>query len=157
MDKCERQQPVRCLSVFQWLFIWFAFYLEHLSLLNLERVIPPECSWVPFTLFPHSVFSMALSHFGCNKRSIHNGTQGVWMLDHILVLPWHTHMDSVVWYLIYPDIEPFVLLLLANFWFLVLLPQLGTIAHYPPSVPPPEMDSCWRCTCCPGIMQTHVA
>jgi len=37
--------------------------------------------------------------------------------------------------------QPFDNLLLVNFWFLVLLPQLGSVTHSPLSGPPPGLDS----------------
>ena len=38
------------------------------------------------------------------------------------------------------NIESFILLLPVNFWFLVLLPQLGNVVHSPFSAPPPGID-----------------
>lgn len=44
---------------------------------------------------------------------------------------------------IYPAVETFILLQPAKFWFLVVL-QLGSVALFPLSTPPPGMDSRWR-------------
>src|SRR6218665_1189815 len=45
--------------------------------------------------------------------------------------------------------------ILANFWFLMLLPQLGSGTHSPLPAPPPGMYSRWGYVCCLGIMQMH--
>ena len=70
------------------------------------------------------------------------------------VVPGHTYVSSVVRYLMYPTIEPFILLLPANFWFLVLQLWLCSIAHSPLSAPPPGMDCHWGCVYCLGKTQT---
>ena len=44
--------------------------------------------------------------------------------------------SSVDWYLVYLDGEPFVPLLLASYWCLVLKLQLASVAHSPLLVPP---------------------
>ena len=64
-------------------------------------------------------------------------------------------MSSVVRYLIYTAVKSFVLLLLANSWSLVLLPQLVSVAQSPLLVLSPGMDYCWKCACRLGIMQIH--
>ena len=47
-------------------------------------------------------------------------------------------MSSVDRYLVYLDAEPFVPLLLASYWCLVLKLQLVSVAHSPLLVPPPR-------------------
>src|SRR6218665_3023162 len=60
-------------------------------------------------------------------------------------------------YLVYLDGEPFVLLLLASYWCLVLKLQLGSVAHSPLLVPPPGMDSPWKSVSCLKIMKVRFA
>ena len=56
--------------------------------------------------------------------------------------------------------EPFVPLLLAtvaSYWNLVLLLQLGSVAHSPLLAPPPGMDSPWTYASCLKIMKVRFA
>src|SRR6218665_1150367 len=60
-------------------------------------------------------------------------------------------------YLVSLAVDPFVLLSLANSWYLMLLLQLGSVAHFPLLAPPPGMGSPWRSTLCRRIMKLHSA
>src|SRR6218665_1028476 len=64
---------------------------------------------------------------------------------------------SVDRYLVYLDAEPFVPLLPASYWCLVLKLQLGSVAHSPFSAPPPGMDSPWKSISCLKIMKVRFA
>src|SRR6218665_2494231 len=66
-------------------------------------------------------------------------------------------VNSVDRYLVYLDAEPFVPLLLASYWCLVLKLQLGSVAHSPLLVPPPGMDSPWKSVSCLKIMKVCFA
>src|SRR6218665_1084143 len=68
-----------------------------------------------------------------------------------------TLVSSVDRYLVYPDAEPFVPLLPASYWCLVLKLQLGSVAHSPLLAPPPGMDSPWKSVSCLKIMKVRFA
>jgi len=59
--------------------------------------------------------------------------------------------------IVYLDAEPFVPLLLASYWCLVLKLQLGSAAHSPLLVPPPGMDSPWKSISCLKITKVRFA
>jgi len=65
--------------------------------------------------------------------------------------------SSVDRYLVYLNGEPFIPLLLASYWCLVLKLQLGSFAHSPLLVPPLGMDSPWKSVSCLKIMREHFA
>src|SRR6218665_233781 len=65
--------------------------------------------------------------------------------------------SSVDRYLVYLNGEPFIPLLLASYWCLVLKLQLGSFAHSPLLVPPPGMDSPWKSVSCLKIMKVRFA
>src|SRR6218665_1400513 len=71
--------------------------------------------------------------------------------------PLVTSASSVDRYLVYLDGKPFVPLLLASYWCLVLKRQLGSVAHSPLLVPPPGMDSPWKSISCLKIMKVRFA
>src|SRR6218665_1690638 len=60
-----------------------------------------------------------------------------WSGSAFLIVPLLTSASSVDRYLIYLDGEPFVPLLLASYWYLVLKLQLGSVVLSPLRVPPP--------------------
>src|SRR6218665_3109920 len=60
-------------------------------------------------------------------------------------------------YLVYLDGGPFVPLLLASYWCLVLQLQLGNVVYFPLLVSPPGMDSPWKSASCLKIMKVHSA
>ena len=66
-------------------------------------------------------------------------------------------MSSVDRYLVYLDAEPFVPLLPASYWCLVLKLQLGSVAHSPLLAPPPGMDPPWKSVSCLKIMKVRFA
>src|SRR6218665_1503765 len=81
------------------------------------------------------------------------------------VLVWRCLLDSAPGYLcelcrplylVYLDAEPFVPLLPASYWCLVLKLQLS-IAHSPLLAPPPGMDSPWKSVSCLRIMKLRFA
>ena len=72
-----------------------------------------------------------------------------------LVVPLVTSASSIDRYLVYLDGEPFVPLLLASYWCLVLKLQLGSVAHSPLLVPPSGMDSPWKSVSCLKIMKVR--
>ena len=74
-----------------------------------------------------------------------------------MVVPLVSSASSVDRYLVYLDGEPFVPLLLASYWCLVLKRQLGNVAHSPLLVPPPGMDSPWKFVLCLKIMKVRFA
>ena len=76
-----------------------------------------------------------------------------WYGGAFLVVPLGTSASYVYRYLIYLHGEPFVLLLLASYWCLVLKLQLGSVAQSPLMVPPPGMDSFWKSVSCLKIMK----
>ena len=65
--------------------------------------------------------------------------------------------SSVDRYLVYLDGEPFVSLLLASYWCLVLKLQLGSVTHSPLLVRPPGMNSPWKSISCLKIMKVRFA
>jgi len=86
-------------------------------------------------------------------RHLMTGTQLVyiimfWSGSAFLVVPLLTTASPVDQYLVYLDGEPFAPLLLASYWCLMLLLQLGSVAHSPLLVPPPGMDSPWKSASC---------
>src|SRR6218665_1166967 len=80
-----------------------------------------------------------------------------WYGGAFLVEPLVTSVSSVDRYLEYLDGEPFVPLLLASYWCLVLKMQLGSVVHSPLLVPPPGMDSPWKSVSCLKIMKVCFA
>src|SRR6218665_1429951 len=76
-----------------------------------------------------------------------------------LVVPLVTSESSVDRYLVYLDGKPFVPLLLASYWCLVLKLQLhvGSVAHSPLLVPPPGIDSPRKSVSCLKIMKVRFA
>src|SRR6218665_631165 len=62
-----------------------------------------------------------------------------WYGSAFLVVPLVTSASSVDRYLVCLDGEPFVPLLLASYWCLVLKRQLSNVAHSPLLVPPPGL------------------
>src|SRR6218665_1043196 len=80
-----------------------------------------------------------------------------WYGGAFLVVPPVTFVSSVDRYLVYLDAEPFVLLLPASYWCLVLKLQLGSVAHSPLLAPPPGMDSPWKSVSCLKIMKVRFA
>src|SRR6218665_2337 len=80
-----------------------------------------------------------------------------WYGSAFLVVPPVTFVSSVDRYLVYLDAEPFVPLLPASYWCLVLKLQLGSVAHSPLLAPPPGMDSPWKSVSCPKIMKVRFA
>src|SRR6218665_3341133 len=66
-----------------------------------------------------------------------------------------TFVSSVDRYLVYLDAEPFVLLLPASYWCLMLKLQIGSVTHSPLLAPPPGMDSPWKSVSCLKIMKVH--
>src|SRR6218665_1773070 len=80
-----------------------------------------------------------------------------WYGGAFLVVPLVTSASSVDRYLVYLEGEPFVPLLLASYWCLVLKMQLGSVGHSPLLVPPPGMDSPWKSISCLKIMKACFA
>src|SRR6218665_3917224 len=76
-----------------------------------------------------------------------------WYGSAFLVVLLGTSASSVDRYLVYLDGEPFVLLLLARYWCLVLKLQLGSVSYSPLLVPPPGMDSPSKSVSCLKIMK----
>src|SRR6218665_3802409 len=68
-----------------------------------------------------------------------------------------TFVSSVDRFLVYLDAEPFVPLLPASYWCLVLKLQLGSVAHSPLLAPPPGMGSPWKSVSCLKIMKVRFA
>ena len=59
--------------------------------------------------------------------------------------------------LVYLDAEPFIPLLLASYWCLVLKLQLGSVTHFLLLAPPPGKDSPWKSVSCLKIMKVRFA
>src|SRR6218665_3307086 len=78
-----------------------------------------------------------------------------WYGGAFLVVPPVTFVSSVNRYLVYLDAKPFVPLLPASYWCLVLKLQLGSVAHSPLLAPPPGMDSPWKSVSCLKIMKVR--
>ena len=74
-----------------------------------------------------------------------------------MAVPPVTFVSSVDRYLVYLDAEPFVPLLLASYWCLVLKLQLGSVTHSPLLAPPPGMDSPWKFVSCLKILKVCFA
>src|SRR6218665_398209 len=80
-----------------------------------------------------------------------------WYGGAFLVVPLVFSASSVDRYLVYLDGEPFLPLLLASYWCLVLKLQLGSVMHSPLLAPPPGMDYPWKSVSCLKIMKVRFA
>ena len=116
-----------------------------LVLLGASRNMPLSQHTVYVGLWHSALVAVYLPMFS-NKTKIYN-----WLpVAHynIVVLVWqcllgsarHTYVSSVVRYLRYPAMEPFILPLLANVLILVFLSLLVSVVHSQLSVPPSIME-----------------
>ena len=74
-----------------------------------------------------------------------------------LLVPLLTSASSVHRYLVYLDDGPFVPMLQASYWYLVLKLQLISVVHSTLLVPPLGMDSPWKSISCLQIMKVLFA
>src|SRR6218665_2281452 len=80
-----------------------------------------------------------------------------WYGGAFLVVPLVTSASSVDRYLVYLDGEPFVPLLLASYWCLVLKLQLGSVTHSPLLALHLEWTFPWKSVSCLKLMKVHFA